>query len=60
MDKVKVVNKKTKVVKEVEKSIASDYIGTGEWDLLKKEKTGSNILDKRNNKNNETESIENN
>ena len=48
MAKVKVVNKKTKVVKEVEKSIASDYVGTGEWELERKAKpVSSNILERK-------------
>lgn len=37
MAKVKVQNIKTGVVKEVEKAIASDYIGTKEWKLVTKE-----------------------
>lgn len=38
MEKVKVRNLKTAVVKEVEKAIASDYIGTKEWELVKEDK----------------------
>ena len=34
MVKVKIENIKTKVVKEVEKAIASDYLGTGTWKLV--------------------------
>lgn len=37
MEKVKIINIKTNVVKEVEKMFASDYLGTKEWQLVKKE-----------------------
>ena len=37
MEKVKVRNLKTKVEKKVEKTFASDYLGTKEWELAKKE-----------------------
>lgn len=37
MEKIKLINKKTKVVKEVEKFLASDYLTTKEWDVAKKE-----------------------
>jgi hypothetical protein len=37
MEKVKVINKKTKVTKIVEKKFASDYLGTKEWELAKEE-----------------------
>lgn len=33
MDLIKIINKKTGVVKEVKKSLASDYVGTGEFEL---------------------------
>lgn len=33
MEKVKVKNKKTGIVKEVNKSIASDFLGTKEWEI---------------------------
>ena len=36
MEKVKIKNLKTKVEKEVEKMFASDYLGTKEWELVKK------------------------
>ena len=37
MEKVKVINKKTKVTKIVEKKFASDYLGTKVWELAKEE-----------------------
>lgn len=37
MEKVKLVNKKTKVVKEVEKTFASDYLATKQWTLYQKD-----------------------
>ena len=33
MEKVKIIDKKTGAVKEVKKSLASDYIGTGKFEL---------------------------
>lgn len=36
--KVKIINKKTKVVSEVKASIAGDFIGTGEFELYNEEK----------------------
>lgn len=38
METVKVRDVKNGVVKEVKKSIASDYIGTGRFELAKEEK----------------------
>ncbi len=38
MDKVKIVDKKTGATKEVKKSLASDYIGTGKFELYKEVK----------------------
>ena len=38
MAKVKIENIKTKVVKEIEKTIASDYLGTGDWKLIEEKK----------------------
>lgn len=38
MNKVKVRNKKTGVIKEVEKAMASDFIGTGEFELVENKK----------------------
>ena len=35
MEKVKVINKKTGVVKEVKKTLAGDYIGTGDFEMYK-------------------------
>lgn len=35
MEKVKVKNKKTGVVKEVKKAVASDFLGTKEWEMAK-------------------------
>lgn len=37
MEKVKVQNKKTKVIKYVNKNIATDYLATKEWELVKEE-----------------------
>lgn len=36
MEKVKIKDKKTGAVKEVNKSLASDYIGTGRFEIAKK------------------------
>lgn len=33
MEKVKVKNKKTGIVKEVNKNVASDFLGTKEWEI---------------------------
>ena len=38
MVKVIIENINTKVVKEVEKAIASDYLGTGTWKLVEEKK----------------------
>lgn len=38
MAKIKIENIKTKVIKEVEKVIASDYLGTGNWKLVEEKK----------------------
>lgn len=38
MAKVKIENIKTKIVKIVEKNIASDYLGTGNWKLVEEKK----------------------
>lgn len=35
METVKVVNKKTKIVKSIPKYLLSDYLGTTDWDLVK-------------------------
>ena len=35
MEKVKVKNKKTGVIKEVKKAVASDFLGTKEWEMAK-------------------------
>lgn len=43
-DKVKVKYKKTGVTKEVKKSLASDYIATGEFELVE-EKNQNNKFD---------------
>lgn len=43
MEKVKIKNKKTKVVKEVSKTIASDYLGTNEWELVKEDNLKSTL-----------------
>ncbi len=49
MDKVKVINIKTGAIKEVKKSLASDYIGTQEWELYKvKEVKKTMTVDKYN------------
>lgn len=33
MEKVKVKNKKTGIVKEINKNVASDFLGTKEWEV---------------------------
>lgn len=38
METVKIKDVKTGVVKEVKKTLASDYIGTGRFEVLKEEK----------------------
>lgn len=38
MDKVKVRDKKTGATKEVKKSLAADYIGTGKFELVEDKK----------------------
>ena len=35
MEKVKIIDKKTGAVKEDKKSLASDYIGTGKFEIYK-------------------------
>lgn len=35
MDKVKIKNIKTGAIEEVKREIAGDYLGTGEWTLVK-------------------------
>lgn len=40
--KVKIKDKKTGAIYEVKKSLASDYIGTGDFELVKEEKEKSN------------------
>ena len=39
MSKVKIKNIKTGVIKEVEKSLAGDYVGTGKFELVNEKKT---------------------
>lgn len=39
MDKVKIKNIKTGIIKEVPKAIASDFLGTNEWEMVVEEKT---------------------
>ena len=47
MEKVKVENKKTKVIKFVDKKIASDYLATKEWQLVnEKNKSELNLGNK--------------
>ncbi len=38
MEKVKVRNKKNGVIKEIDSNIASDFIGTGEYELVEDKK----------------------
>ena len=38
MNKVKIKDKKTGAIKEVKKTLASDYVGTGKFELVKNEK----------------------
>lgn len=37
MEKIKLKNKKTDVVKEINKTIAGDYLGTNEWIVVENE-----------------------
>ncbi len=37
-EKVKIKNKKTGAIKEVKKTLAGDYVGTGEFVLVEEEK----------------------
>lgn len=47
MEKVKVQNKKTKVIKYVNKNIATDYLATKEWELVnEKNKSEFNLGNK--------------
>lgn len=45
--KLKLENIKTGVVKEIEKSLASDYIATKEWKLVEEKKVTSNFYKKQ-------------
>ncbi len=38
MEKVKIIDKKTGAIKEVNKSIVADYIGTGKFDFYNEKK----------------------
>ena len=40
--KVKIRDKKTGIIYEVKKALASDYIGTGDFELVKDEKKDKN------------------
>lgn len=42
MDKIKLQNVKTLVVKEVEKSVANDYLSTKEWKIFETKKVVQN------------------
>lgn len=43
MSKVKIRDVKTKVIKEVEKSLASDYIGTKRFELVNESKEAKKL-----------------
>lgn len=48
MEKIKIINIKSNIVKEVSKTIASDYIGTKEWKTYEpKKETIKEISNKR-------------
>jgi hypothetical protein len=38
MDKIKIKDKKTGAIKEVNKALADDFIGTGEFELVEEKK----------------------
>ena len=38
MEKVKIRDKKTGVIKEIKKSLAGDYVGTGDFEIVVEEK----------------------
>lgn len=46
MDKVKIIDKKTGAIKEVKKSLAGDYIGTGNFEIYEETKKKSVVLNK--------------
>lgn len=46
MDTVKIKNIKTGAVKEVKKSLAGDYEGTGEWKLVSSESKKATVLNR--------------
>ena len=49
METVKIKDKRTGAIKIVKKSLASDYIGTGNFEIAKEEKTPSKFaLEKEN------------
>lgn len=43
METVKIKDKKTGAIKTVKKSLASDYIGTGKFELVNEEKKGKKV-----------------
>lgn len=46
MEMVKIKDKKTGAVKEVKKSLAGDFIGTGNFELVKKEEKKVTVLNR--------------
>ena len=44
-EKVKIKNKKTGAIKEIKKTLASDYIGTGDFVLVEETKKTISIKD---------------
>lgn len=46
MEKVKIKDKKTGAIKEVKKDLAGDYIGTGNFEMVKEVQKKSMVLNK--------------
>lgn len=46
MEKVKIKDKKTGAIKEVKKSLAGDYVGTGKFVLVNEKKVEASLLKK--------------
>jgi hypothetical protein len=44
-EKVKIRNKKTGAIKEIKKTLAGDYIGTGDFVLIEENKKANSIKD---------------
>lgn len=44
MDKVKIKDKATGAIKEVKKSLAGDYVGTGKFELVEEKKEDKKVM----------------